>query len=96
MKAADPRQPDNLGAERRLKCDGPAFGGISKTRVDAIDVVAADVLTEEPAKVVFAQDDDVIDEFALAGAHPSLRRAVLARAGRSSAPLGGSPEPGES
>ncbi len=54
MKAADTRQPDNSRAERWPNFDGAAFGGISETRVDAISVVVAGVVTEEPAKVVLA------------------------------------------
>lgn len=41
--------------------------------VDDVD----DVVAEEPAKVALAQDDDVIDEFALAGTNPSLRCAEV-------------------
>jgi hypothetical protein len=54
MKAADPRQPDNFRAERRPNLDGPAFGGIGEARVDAIGVVVADIVAEEPTKMVLA------------------------------------------
>ena len=54
MKAADPRQPGNFRAERRPNFEGAAFGCISETRVDAIGVVATDVVTEDPAKVILA------------------------------------------
>ena len=48
--------------------------------MNAISVVVSDVVAEEPAKVILAEGDDVIDEFALAGSHPSFRGAVLPRA----------------
>ena len=79
MKSADPRQSANFRTERRPNFDGSTFGCISETRADAIDVVV-DVVTEDPAKVVLAYDDDVIDGFAFAGSNPSLRGAVLPRA----------------
>jgi hypothetical protein len=52
--------------------DGSTVGYISETSLDAIGVVIGDVVAEEPAKVVLAQDDHVIDELALAGARSSL------------------------
>ena len=80
MKAADPRQPGNFRTERRPNFDESTFGCISEARVDPIGVVVTDVVMKYPAKVVLAQDDHVINEFALAGSHPALRSAVLPRA----------------
>jgi hypothetical protein len=77
---ANPRQPDNFRVERRPNFDGPAFGGIREACVNSISVVVGGVVAKEPTKVVLAQHDHVIDEFALAGSDPSLRGAVLPRA----------------
>jgi hypothetical protein len=77
MKAADTRKPGEFRTERRPSLDGATVWCISESRVDSIGVVVGDVGAEEPAKVVLAQDDDVIDELALAGSDPSLRRTVL-------------------
>ena len=80
MKAANPREPGNFRALRRPNFEGATFGCISEARVDPIGVVVGDVVAEEPAKVVLAQDDQLIDEFALAGSHPAFCGAVLPRA----------------
>jgi hypothetical protein len=77
---ANTRQPGKFRIERQPSFEGSAFGGISETRVDAIGVIVTDVVTEEPAKVVLAQDDHVIDKFALAGSQPPFRDAVLRQA----------------
>ena len=75
METTDPRQPCNSCTERRPNLNGSAVGCISEARVDSIGVAVGDVVTEEPAKVVLVQHDDMINEFALAGSDPSFRAA---------------------
>ena len=62
VKSAEARQRDQLGAIRRLRVSGATEWRVFvEGVVGPVVVVVADVLSEDPAKVVFIEDDHVIE-----------------------------------
>ena len=60
VEASDPWQTNDLGPIREAMLDCAAFGRIADRGVNALRVVVLDVPSEEESKVLFIQDDDVI------------------------------------
>jgi len=61
MKATDSRQSNDLGLRRWSMLGGAAHRRILQLGVDSVGVVVVDVLAEKVSKVIFVQDDHVIE-----------------------------------
>ncbi len=61
MEATDSRQSNNLGLGRRSIFGGSAHRRILQLGVDSVGVVVVDVFAKEVSKVIFVQDDHVIE-----------------------------------
>ena len=63
MQAADARQGDDLGLRAGSPCGLCARRAVLREReMTAILVIVADILAQQPAQVLFPQDEDMVEK----------------------------------
>jgi hypothetical protein len=78
MQSADPRHRHNSGPGRVASFDGSCDWRVFVQRiVDAVLMIVAEVLTNEPSRVGFIEDDHVIQQFPPTTAYSSFRNPIL-------------------
>src|SRR5215471_7799518 len=78
MQTTKARHSDHGGTCHWPLLDGPLVRGVFDQRlVHAVLMVVAYVVTHEPAKMLFVQHDEMVQELPAATPHPSFRGPIL-------------------
>ena len=80
VQSAQTRQRNCGCFGRWLWLDRPASGRVfAEAIVNPIFVMVVHVIADQPAKMLFIQRDDVVEDFSPATSHPSFRNSILPR-----------------
>jgi hypothetical protein len=77
MKAADPREADDLGGRLGLRFDWtPEWRVFAESEVRSVPVVVGEVLAEQAPEMQVIENNDVVEQFAPYRPHKALRHPV--------------------
>lgn len=75
------RRGESYGAnirpsQRTLFCRSMCGGGLVEANVGTVIVIVSDILTPKPAKVIFIERNNAVEQFATRTAHPAFGGSV--------------------